>query len=389
MKIIVLARTLPMHSIGGMQAIVWDLLKVFAQKDISVTVITTHISGRPSEFFVDGVQVVPVRGTRPEVCDGRWERLSKQTVKKMLQHQVPDIIFSVSSAASAILPLKEEYPRLRFIFQAHGTSWGEVQSKWRTGRIAQYVKSAKNLIGFVKDARYYRAVDRVVAISDLLVQQLKAFPTGLICPSSKVLLIRNGIDEKLFRYEQSARLDLTQRIRWPSSEPIFIFVARLHAQKGVLRVLEIFERFRACFGRGRLIIVGAGEDEAELERRLRKTALESFVYQVGAVPREQLPYYLSAADAFLFPNLRAEGVTMNVMEALACGLPVLCSNAMKGPETGLPLHHLDPFDSDAWVAAMSSVSMVRRASESLLPPSMTLGACADEYMKLFRLVAEE
>jgi len=70
------ARTLPFHSIGGMQAIAWDLFREFARLGHKVTVITTSIPGKKNPFVADGVHVIPLEGTRPERCDSRWWQAS-------------------------------------------------------------------------------------------------------------------------------------------------------------------------------------------------------------------------------------------------------------------------------------------------------------------------
>ena len=81
-----------------------------------------------------------------------------------------------------------------------------------------------------------------------------------------------------------------------------------------------------------LVIVGKkGWLYESFFRRLRELGLEDRLLFTGYVPDEDLPAIYSAADLFVFPSLY-EGFGLPVLEAMACGTPVVCSNASNLPE---------------------------------------------------------
>jgi glycosyltransferase involved in cell wall biosynthesis len=81
--------------------------------------------------------------------------------------------------------------------------------------------------------------------------------------------------------------------------------------------------------------------------------LNEVVHFPGFVPDEDLPQWFGAAELFLYPS-RYEGFGLPVVEAMACGTPVICSNAPGLREVaGGAAIQLAPDDVEAWVAAMA------------------------------------
>jgi len=87
----------------------------------------------------------------------------------------------------------------------------------------------------------------------------------------------------------------------------------------------------------------------------RDGAIEGRVVLPGYIPAEDLPALLSGALAFLFPSLY-EGFGLPVLEAMACGAPVICSAVSSLPETaGDAALLVDPTDVNALAAALTRV----------------------------------
>jgi starch synthase len=105
-------------------------------------------------------------------------------------------------------------------------------------------------------------------------------------------------------------------------------------QKGLDLLLDAWERVcRERTGRDlRLLLVGTGQDAEELRQRIAAMELRSVIWLNGFVhDRAAIRRYLSAADVYAFPS-RHEGFPVALIEAMACGLPVVAADAQGVPD---------------------------------------------------------
>ncbi|MEN3001831.1 MAG: glycosyltransferase [Armatimonadota bacterium] len=111
-----------------------------------------------------------------------------------------------------------------------------------------------------------------------------------------------------------------------SSMPIVLSVGRLSPQKDfatLIRAIAQVNRHMPC----RLIILGKGEQRAELERLVEQLGLQQRVWMPGFDPN---PYrYMARATLFVLPS-RWEGSPNALVEALACGIPVIATDSPGG-----------------------------------------------------------
>lgn len=386
LHILGLSRTLPFHSIGGMQAIAWDVFRMLAQQGHRVTVLTTAIPGRDEPFEAEGVRVWPLPEAPPERYSPGWWRASDAAALRLHAEVPVQAVLSISAAAAEMPAFRAQAPHVPFVFQAHGTSWGEFQSKWRSGQPLQWLKSAKNLLWLFKDARIYRRFDHVALCGDVLAQQFGDWPMPWVAGRVPRSVIRNGIDTQRFRPDADAAQHVRQRLGLSSSQPLVVFAARLHPQKGARQLLQAFERLAARDPEPHLLIVGGGEDEVALRAQAQASAHAARIHFTGAVNRDDMPALLAAGQVFAFPSLRQEGLPMNVLEALACGLPAVVSESMRPvflPSLGL--RFCDPRDPDALAGALADALAANppgAAARSRLTPEYALPECAQAYARL-------
>jgi len=103
-----------------------------------------------------------------------------------------------------------------------------------------------------------------------------------------------------------------------------LYVGSLSHRKGIAPLLAAWSRWEhSRAGAATLLLVGAGDKEAELTREAQRFGLHDVRF-VGAVPYDELPTYYAAADALVMPTLE-DNWSLVVPEAMACGLPILCS----------------------------------------------------------------
>ena len=103
----------------------------------------------------------------------------------------------------------------------------------------------------------------------------------------------------------------------------------------------------------RFYIAGIGDREGELRRQIAARGMEDRIRLLGF--REDIPQLLRGADLFLFPSLQ-EGLPVAVMEAMACGLPIVCSRIRGNTDLideGLGGYLVDPTDTAGFTWALT------------------------------------
>lgn len=195
-----------------------------------------------------------------------------------------------------------------------------------------------------------RKSDTIVAISHKVKQDLLD-QFGI--DSDKVKVIHNGVKPAFFQPQppESAQ-GLRQKYGLP--ERFILFVGVLEPKKNLPRLLRSFcylkERGRL---RHKLVIAGQkGWKYDAIFKAIEKHKLGSHVHLTGFFPEADLPGLYALADLFVFPSLY-EGFGMPVLEAMAAGTPVVCSNRGALPEvSGGAAVMVDPCDESALAAAI-------------------------------------
>jgi glycosyltransferase involved in cell wall biosynthesis len=144
-------------------------------------------------------------------------------------------------------------------------------------------------------------------------------------------------------------LDQVRR-RYGLPEQYLIHVGTIEPRKNLTRLVEALQRLRQTGLAIPLVVVGSrGWLYDEFFRRLEQLELRNAVVFPGYVPSTDLPAIYSAATAAVVPSVY-EGFGLPVLEAMACGTPVVSSHASSLPEIGgKAALYFDPYD----VAAMS------------------------------------
>lgn len=138
--------------------------------------------------------------------------------------------------------------------------------------------------------------------------------------------------------------------------PYILYVGSIGARKNLPRLLEAYAQLRGWSTHWRLVIVGARKWKASpVYETVQRLNLAGHVHFTGFVEEEDLPALYNGADLFAFPSLY-EGFGLPVLEAMACGVPVVTSNTSSLPEVaGDAALLVDPANVDAIAAAMRRI----------------------------------
>lgn len=145
-------------------------------------------------------------------------------------------------------------------------------------------------------------------------------------------VIFNGIDTTLFRpcnEDNTLRHELCTR-GWPNAQhaPLLLSVGRLQPWKGVDVAIEAL----ALIPDAMLLVAGDGEARPALQALAERRGVIERVMFWGNVARESLPRFYGAADVFLATSVASETFGITVVEAQACGLPVITTTFGGFPE---------------------------------------------------------
>lgn len=175
-----------------------------------------------------------------------------------------------------------------------------------------------------------RDADAVVAVSGALATRAIA----LGARADTVETLYNGVDTALFH--PGNRDEARERLGLPAQGRIVLFVGNLKAGKGCLDLLDAFAQVARVHNDVCLVFVGDGAERHALPRRATALGCASALRMIGAVDHAATADWFRAADLLCLPS-HNEGVPNVVLEAMACGTPVVATRVGGIPEV-LPAH---------------------------------------------------
>lgn len=172
-----------------------------------------------------------------------------------------------------------------------------------------------------------RRADRVIAVSGHIAEQ--SMELGV--DPARVRVIPSGVDSCRFRpADADRRTQARQHLDISQDMPLILFVGNLEPRKQVDALLRATAEVRQRQGAVELLVVGSGESAGphdqtqKLLRLAEELHLRPSVRFVGRLDDERLLDAYAAADVFVLPSSsEAQGIV--VLEAMACGLPVVAS----------------------------------------------------------------
>lgn len=168
--------------------------------------------------------------------------------------------------------------------------------------------------------------------------------------------------------------------------PLLVFVGRLRYYKGLQYLVSAMRGIPHAH----LLIIGIGPEEEKLRRLTDEFELRDRIHFLGELDDEEVVCHLQAADVFVMPShLPSEAFGLSMVEAMACGIPVVCCDL----KTGVPFVNQDgvtgrvvpPADDEALAKAISGLlsdantrfkmgeAALRRANEMFSQKAMCTG----------------
>ncbi len=203
--------------------------------------------------------------------------------------------------------------RKKLVYHAHGflEPWILSRSKIPK-RIAHFLFESRNF----KYAQLWRALTLKEA------DQIRA--CGITAP---IVIAANGIH--LVEYDRPPPEEMIPE----KSRKRILFLARIHPKKGLKLLLEVWPEFASKHKDWEIIVAGPDEGghRGELELLTKSLNIEDSVSFVGTVTGDTKLAWLKSSDLFILPSY-SEGFSVAILEAMACGLPVLGTTGCNFPE---------------------------------------------------------
>jgi glycosyltransferase involved in cell wall biosynthesis len=210
-----------------------------------------------------------------------------------------------------------------------------------------------------------RLADKIVGISKNTVNDIKKI---FSIPEEKLVTIYCGVNLDLFREISRIEAKRTIEKKYGIENDFILYTGTLTLpQKNLIRLVDAYKILKNEGITQKLVMVGNhGKDSHLIFERVNNLGIEDNVIFTGYVPDEDLPYFYNAASVFCFPSLY-EGFGLPVLEAMACGCPVVTSNTSSLPEVaGDAALLVNPENTEEIGKAMSTLIMDGRLRNSCI-----------------------
>jgi len=162
---------------------------------------------------------------------------------------------------------------------------------------------------------FCKEVDLVIAPSNGLKKVLRDLDVN-----TPIDVIPNGVD--IGRFEEDIQPIPREELGVEKDEVLLVYSGRLGPEKNLTFLVRAFAGAQTAYPDARLMLVGDGPERDNLEDLAARSGLQHKVVFSGMVDHDDVPRYLTAADAFVTASV-TEVHPLSVIEALACGLPVV------------------------------------------------------------------
>lgn len=182
-------------------------------------------------------------------------------------------------------------------------------------------------------------------------------------PDSNLIVVINGVDAK--RFSPGCKKTAREKIgNIPEGAIVLGIVGRFVGLKRHVELIEAFENLGAEFSNVHLLVVGGGGDEEQNITARAKSSKAAARIHLAGFQSNPLPFY-QAMDLLVVPSI-VEGMSNVVLEAMACGIPVLAHNACGNAEMLVQ-------NEDGMIADLSTVQNLQQTMKKTLADREQLG----------------
>jgi glycosyltransferase involved in cell wall biosynthesis len=314
LRICLLSKQFP-PGVGGAETYAHELANGLAERGHEVDVYTQWVDTPSEEADVhENVSVYRICGARRKLVAFETIRFS-YIARRAIDVEKYDIIHGTMMPPSPIAVLPFNNVETPVVVTSHGTSLDETRAVALETPADYLLKFFFYPLNVLMDYIVGKQADGVIAISDHAYQKLT---TAYGLDVEKVTMIPHGVDTEWFYPRENRHPAVSQE------QITLLYVGRLGARKGLDLALEALAE--VDIQNVEFLIAGTGRHEDTLRELAHDLDIADSVRFLGYVSDEQLPLLYSSADAFILPS-KYEGFGLVLLEAMACGTPVIGADA--------------------------------------------------------------
>lgn len=413
MKLLVLSDGYPPDHEGGAEVVAANLAREYARMGHSVTVVTTVReagSAREQEQEENGVRVIRVASSYHE----RWRAYVSlfdpgpvRTVRRVLAAERPDVVHAHNvhahlSYGSLVATRRAGVPWVLTYHDAMSFDYGKCVAGIALDDLSTRPGTRDMRVSTWTTLRRYRT--RVFPLRTPIIRRVVRRASACISVSQALMdllranaircdgVIHNGVrPDSLTTSEVHPVL---QRIRSEGGRAI-LFVGRLSPLKGSDQLLRAMATVAGEVPGAKLVCVGRQDSGwEEFRRRAVRLGLEDALACTGWIPHQDMPSIYGGSDVVVVPSIYVDPFPTVVLEAMACGRPVVATCFGGAKELVLDGHTgyvVNPLNVDSLAQAIARIlreeneaKAMGNAGRERVEASFTLEGQAQQYLSLFR-----
>jgi phosphatidylinositol alpha-1,6-mannosyltransferase len=302
---------------GGIESFVLALCERMPPED--VVVYTASMPGGTA--YDASLRFTVVRDPRRTLLP--TPAVTRRVEAAFSEHDCDRVLFGASAPLGLLAPRLRRAGARRLVALTHGHEvW------WARVPVAR---------------RLLRRIGEGVDVMTYVSEWCRARISTVLSPAAAERMVRlsPGVDPNRF-FPGCGGAEVRERLGIAASAPVVVCTARLVRRKGQDTLVRVWPAVLRAHPDAVLLLVGDGPLRGTLERSARRRGVAGSVVFTGSVPWEEVPAHTDAGDVFAMPcrtrllGLEPEAWGIVLLEAQACGLPVVVGRSGGAPETLAP-----------------------------------------------------
>jgi glycosyltransferase involved in cell wall biosynthesis len=330
MKIGIMLRHMEQHH-GGVLVYTHNLLREMLAVETPHEFVLIYRNPDLIGTYGDGHRVREIAVQAPSAL--LWDQLAVPWLERKERF---DVIFNPKFTVPFLSKAKK-------VFVIHGSEWFVIPEAY-LWYDRPYTHTLTSL--------YCRSANSVITVSNVVKKDIVKF-TGV--KPEKVVPVHNGFDPNRFHVIQDPHLLEAVRQAYQLPEHFILWTGQIYPPKNLGRLLEALAKVKDEMPQ-KLVIAGEERWRAKEDLELiEQLGIKDRIHFTGWVSHDDLPAFYNLADLFVLPSLY-EGFGIPLLEAMACGCPVLTSTTGSPPEVVEDAGYLvDPIKVDEIAAGICEV----------------------------------